>query len=72
MKCNQNDKSLKETKRDVSIAFSNNKKMKTKYKHISKWERKRIKELTQAGKANKYLTGKKPQNLSVVFYFSDL
>lgn len=39
----------------MSIAFSNNKKMKTKYKHISKRERKRIEELTQAGKANKEL-----------------
>ena len=27
--------------------------MKTKYKHISKWERKRIEELTQGGKTNK-------------------
>ena len=27
--------------------------MKTNYKHISKWERKRIEELTQAGNANK-------------------
>ena len=27
LKCNQNDKSLKETKRDVSIAFSKNKKI---------------------------------------------
>ncbi len=27
--------------------------MKTKYSHISEWERKRIKELTQAGSSNK-------------------
>ena len=37
----------------MSIAFSNNKKMKTNYKHISEKDRRTIEALTQAGSTNK-------------------
>ena len=37
--------------------------MKTEYNHISKWERKQIEELTQAGNSNRY-----PRVELVVFF----
>ena len=40
--------------------------MKTKYKHISKWERKRIEELTQAGKANKEIAEELGRPISTI------
>ena len=40
--------------------------MKTKYKHISKWERKRIEELTQGGKTNKEIAEALSRSLSTI------
>ena len=40
--------------------------MKTKYRHISKWERKRIEELTQARKSNKEIAEELGRSISTI------
>ena len=49
------------------MAFSNKRKnMKKLYNHISKWERKQIEELTQAGNSNKEIAWKLGRSVSTI------
>ena len=51
----------------MKMAFSNKRKnMEKQYNHISKWERKRIEELTQAGNSNKKIAWKLGRSVSTI------